>query len=33
MESILFKTNRNKTKKRKIIWKIEKKVLSLWKQN
>lgn len=33
MESGVFKTNRNKTKKRKIAWKIKKKVLSLWKQN
>ena len=33
MESGIFKRNRIKTKKRKITWKIKKKVLSLWKQN
>jgi hypothetical protein len=32
MESCLFKRNRNKTKKREIVWKIKKKVVYLWKQ-
>ena len=32
MESILLERNRNKTKKREVIWKIQKNVVYLWKQ-